>query len=326
MSVETLVLLSTIAFVLAAFFAGSETAIIASDRIRLRHLADKGDRRATLVLKYIANPEYFLSIVLVGTNLGVIGCTTTFTALMIHYWGDSGATFATIALVPTLLIFQEILPKGVFLYYADRLSILSIVPLKVFAVSLYPVIKGFAGATNALTRLFGFRQMDRKMTMTMEELLFHLESSTRAGAIGPDTMTLASRAFEIVDFSAKDVMLPLGDVVMVENGLGNDAYRRVFARERFSRMPVYEGERRNVVGFVSIHNLLKARHSREDRPVVEPPYVVDAATPVVEIMVRMKNQGCHMAMVRDSAGRIVGMTTLEDILERLVGAIADEFH
>ena len=327
MSIGALALLSAIAFVLASFFAGSETAIIASDRIRLRHLADKGDRRAKLVLKYIGSPEYFLSIVLVGTNLGVIGCTSTFTAIMIRSFGDSGATYATIILVPVLMVFQEILPKGVFLYYANRLAILSILPLRVFAVVFYPVIKVFAGSTNALIRLFGFRQMDRKVTMTMEELLFHLESSTRAGAIGPNTMELASRAFEIVDFTAKDVMLPLEDVVMVENGLGNDAYRQIFARERFSRMPVYEGNRWNVVGFLSIHNLLKASYSREEELVVEPLYVVEATTPVVEMMVRMKSQGCHMAMVRGSRGkRMVGMTTLEDILERLVGAIADEFH
>jgi CBS domain containing-hemolysin-like protein len=262
----------------------------------------------------------------VGTNFGMIGCTTTFTAIMINYFGDSGATVATITLVPALLIFQEILPKGVFLYYADRASILSIFPLKFFAIALYPIIKGFAELTNFFARLFGVRDIDRKVRMTMEELLFHLESSTKAGAIGDDTMTLASRAFEMAGFTANDVTLPLDRVVMAEEGLGSDAYRQIFARERFSRLPVYRGDRQNVVGFLSIHNLLRARHPRQHQPVIEKPYVVSAHTPIVEMMIRMKSQGCHMAMVRDDEGKIVGMTTLEDILERLVGAIADEFH
>jgi CBS domain containing-hemolysin-like protein len=326
MSIEFLGISSVVAFLLAAFFAGAETAILVSDRIRLRHIAGKGDTRAKLLLKYIDNPEYFLSIVLVGTNLGVVGCTSTFTAIMISYFGDSGATIATLILVPTLMVLQEILPKGVFLYYADRASILSIVPLKFFAVALYPIIKSFAELSNFLARLFGVHKMDRKVRMTMEELLFHLESSTKAGEISADTMTMASRAFAMVESLAGDVMLPLGRVVMAKDGMSIEEYKQIFLRERFSRIPIYRGDQQNVIGFLSIHNLLRARHPLQDGPVIEEPYVVFADTPIVQMMIRMKNQGCHMAMVRDKEDRIVGMTTLEDILERLVGAIADEFH
>jgi len=256
-SIEILATISVVTFLLAAFFAGSETAIIASDRIKVRHLADKGDRRASLLLKYIDNPEYFLSIVLVGTNLGMIGCTTTFTAIMIHYYGESGASIATAILVPSLMVFQEILPKGIFLYYADRASILSIVPLKIFAVTLYPVIKSFAELTNFLARMFGVGQMDRAVQMSMEELLFHLKSSTQAGVIADDTMSLASRAFDMMDFSARDVMIDLDRVVMVPEGLSVEDYRKLFADERFSRFPVYRDDRQNIVGFLLIHNLLK---------------------------------------------------------------------
>ena len=326
MSIDTLGMIAALSFVLASFFAGAETAIIASDRIRLHHLSAKGDRRASLLLKYINNPEYFLSIVLVGTNLGMIGCTTTFTAVMIHYFGESGASIATAILVPSLMIFQEILPKGIFLYYADRAAILSIVPLKAFAIVLYPVIKSFAELTNLLARMFGVRKMDRAVQMTMEELLFHLESSTRAGVIGDETMRLASRAFDMMEVTAGEVMIDIDRVVMVEEGRTEEAYRQAFAESRFSRLPVYRGDRGNVVGFLSIHSLLKTRHPRKEAALLEPPYFVDASTPVAGMMVRMKEQGCHMAVVRDSSGRVSGMTTLEDILERLVGAIADEFH
>ncbi|MDH3215519.1 MAG: CNNM domain-containing protein [Candidatus Krumholzibacteria bacterium] len=326
MSVEVLSVISAVAFLIAAFSAGAETAIIACDRVRLRHRAGKGDNRARLLLQYIKNPEYLFSIVLIGTNLGMIGCTTTFTAIMIHYFGDSGATIATAILVPSLLIFQEILPKGVFLYYADRASVLSILPLKLFAITLYPVIRGFAEFTNFLAAAFGVRKMDRKVRMTMQELLFHLESSTRAGAIPSDTMQLASRAVELIDFSAKDVMLPLDKVVMAEEGMTTEEYRQIFAQEHFSRLPIFRHDRQNVVGYLSIHNLLRAGHSRRGAPVIESPYLVSMDTPIVGMMIRMKNQGCHMAMIRDEQGAILGMTTLEDILEQLVGAIVDEFH
>jgi hypothetical protein len=194
MSIGLMALISAVAFLSASFFAGSETAIIASERIRLRHLAATGDRRARLLLDYIHNPQYFLSIVLVGTNLGMIGCTATFTAIMIELYGDSGASLATLILVPSLLVFQEILPKAVFLYYADKAALMSILPLKFFAVSLFPIIKFFSGASVFLARMFGVGKMDRKVTMTMEELLFHLQGSTDAGLISPQTMELAARA------------------------------------------------------------------------------------------------------------------------------------
>lgn len=326
MTVGLLASISAIAFLLAAFFAGSETAIIAADRVRLRHLADRGDTRAKLLLKYIRSPEYFLSIVLVGTNLGVVGCTATFTVIMIGYFGDTGATVATAILVPSLLIFQEILPKGVFLYYSHQAAILSILPLRFFAVALYPIIKSFAELSNFLARLFGVRRMDSKVRVTMEELLFHVEGSTKAGAIPADTKNLVSRAVELMDFSARDVMSPVDRVVMVEEGLPLESYQDVFSKENFSRLPVFSGDRQKIVGVLSIHNLLRARHGMRLNPVLEDPYIVPPDTPIVEMMVRMKDQGCHMAMVKDRDRGIVGMTTLEDILERLVGAIADEFH
>jgi putative hemolysin len=326
MNIELLGLIAAISFLIAAFFAGSETAIIALDRVRLRHKANRGDVKARLLLRYVHNPEYLLSLVLVGTNLGKIGCTTTFTAIMIHYFGTSGTTIATLILVPSLLIFQEILPKGIFLYYPNRTSFAAIYPLRFFAGVLYPIVKAFAGLMSFLLRVFRIRKMDPKVRMTMEELLFHLESSQKAGAIGADTVTLASRAIGIAAVVAKDVMLPLDRVVMAEEGRTIDQYRRIFARERFSRLPIYRGDRQNVVGILSIHSLLVGRQAATGALAVEAPYVVSAQTPVAEIMVRMQNYGSHTAMVSDEHGRIIGMATLEDILERLVGALADEFH
>jgi CBS domain containing-hemolysin-like protein len=326
MSVEILLVISAVAFLMAAFFAGSETAIIASDRIRLRHLSRQGDRRARLVLDYVKNPEHFLSIVLAGTNLGMIGCTAAFTAVMIRRYGDSGEWFASLILVPSLLIFQEIVPKVIFLYYAERASILSIIPLKVFAISLYPVIKALSWLSNMLARAVGVGRVDRRVTMTMEELLFHLRGSGEAGLISSDTVALASRASELMDFTAADVMVPLDRVVMAESGLSRSEYRSVFKRERFSRLPIYRGDRQNVVGFLFVHSFLKVRGQQNEPLTFDRPYIVRAGDPIVGMLVRMKNQGCHMAMVRGEHGKLVGMTTLEDILERLVGAIADEFH
>jgi len=326
MSVEIMGFISFVAFLLAAFFAGAETAILTTDPVRLRHHQEQGDRRAKLLLGYKENPEYFLSVVLVGTNLGVVGCTSAFTAVMITYFGDAGATAATIILVPTLMVFQEIIPKGIFLYYAQTAAILSIYPLRLFAGLLYPIIIAFSGLANLIVRVFRADASPRPARMTMEELLFHLRDSRDDGIISAETMALASRAQEWIRFSVRDVMLPLDKVVMLPDGQSIAEYQEAFAGERFTRVPVYRTDRQNVVGILSIHNLLKARRPQEEGLDLETPYVVGVDTPIVSVLVRMKDQGSHMAIIEDGSGRISGITTLEDILERLVGAIADEFH
>jgi putative hemolysin len=312
-------------FLLAAFFAAAETAIIAADRVKIRHLAAKGNKPAKELLKLFANPGDSLSLVLVGTNLGVIGCTSTLTGILVARYGSSGAVVSTAVLVPLLLIFEEIIPKGVFLYYANRAAILSVYTLKFFGVLLFPLVRLFSLFSNGLLKLLRAGTVDSRVQMSAEELLFHLKESRDAGLIPKDTLTLASKAFELLDLKAKDVMIPIRDVVMVGEGLDIEEYEKVFFETRFSRIPVYRGSRDNFVGILSMQSFLEAHGPQEGPPELEEPYEVGAETPVSEILVRMQNQGCHMAMVRGENG-LAGMTTLDDVLVRLVGALSDEFH
>jgi CBS domain containing-hemolysin-like protein len=325
-SVEVLAVISIVAFLLTGFFAGAETALIAADRVKIRHLAARGSKPAAAVLDLVGNPGYFLSLVLIGTNLAEIGCASTFTAIVVSYLGDSGATVATAILVPAILMFGEIIPKGLFLYYSDRAAILSIYPLKLLGVVLFPVVRLFYGASNLLVRIMGVSSVDQRTQLTGGELLFHLKESRDAGAIPKDTLTLASRAFEFLELKAGDVMIPIRNVVMAEDGKDIDEYERVFFETRFTRIPVYRGSRDAVVGILAVQGLLEARPSRGIADVLEDPYEVSVDTPVSEILVRMRQQGCHMAIVRGREGGLVGMTTLEDVVERLMGAMSDEFH
>ncbi len=326
MSVPVLGVLSLLGFLVTAFFAASETAIIAADRVRIRHLAARRTKRAAELLELFADPGYFLSLVLVGTNLAVIGCTSAFTAVLVSYLGDSGAAAATAILVPVLLIFAEIIPKGVCLYYAERAALFSVYPLKFFGVLLFPIVKSFSLISSGLLRLLHAKGAGSRIQMTAEELFFHLKDSREAGLIPKDTLAMASRALEFLDVTAKDVMIPVIDVVMVETGLDLEEYERIFFETRFTRLPVYQRSKDDFVGVLSIRSLLEARGPQEGRPLLEDPYEVGTEAPVSEILVHMRNQGGHMAMVRDNEGTIVGMTTLEDVLERLVGAMSDEFH
>jgi putative hemolysin len=314
-----------VAFVLGAFYSGSETAFIAADRIRLRHLAHKKNRRAQLALRYMDDPEHLLSAVLVGTNLAVIGCTAAFTAIATRHYGESGSTVATLVLVPAVLIFNEVIPKGLFLHYANRATLVSVGPLHVLSAIFYPVIKLLSSVTHLLTHLLPEPASGRRLNVTMEELLFHIGDSRDAGLISPETMILAKRAVELRDLRVADVMKPIDEAVMIDHDATMESIAHVFEKEGFSRLPV-RGSGGEVVGIVSVHEVLKARSVGELRKTLIPPQVVTTDAPIVDVLFRMKDRGRHMAVVQDEAKKTVGMTTMEDILEKFVGAIADEFN
>lgn len=326
MSDQTLIVIAIVTFVIAAFYAGSETAFIAADRIRLRHLANKGNRRAQRVLALLDDPEYFLSAVLVGTNLAVIGCTTVFTALMTRHFGDSGDEITTIVLVPLILVFEEIIPKGLFLYYANRAALMSVDLLRILTAILYPVVKFFSYIADLVTRALPGHKAAGTFNVSMEELLFHIGDSKEAGLIAPETSLLVERAIELKKLTALDVMTPLDRIVMLDADLPVDSYSAVFAREGFSRCPVYRGERTNVIGVISIHEYMSTGDPARVRDNLISPYLISVDTPIVDVLFEMRERGRHMAMITNAGGTIVGLTTLEDILERFVGAIADEFH
>ncbi len=326
MSDLSLGIISLVSFILGAFFSGCETAFIASDPIRLRHMSKGGSRKARTVLTFLDNPQYLMSSVLVGTNLSVIGCTATFTAVLTRRFGETGASAAVVVLVPLFLIFNEILPKGIFLYYSARAAMLSAYPLKIFSIVLYPVIKAFSSTTDFLVKAAGIDLKAQRMNISMDELLFHLEDSEEAGLISPETLDMVSRAVKLRRLSASEIMIPLEDVDMVESGQSIDAFKEALSRSGFSRLPVFRGTRSNITGILSIHKLLAAEDPREGEMELEATYVVSLKSSIEEILLKMQNQGCHMAFVEKDGGLIVGMLTLEDILERLVGAIEDEYH
>jgi CBS domain containing-hemolysin-like protein len=314
-----------VTFALGAFYSGSETALIACNRIRMRHLADKGDKRAAHVIRLLDDPEYFLSAVLVGTNLAVIGCTTTFTAICTIHFGARGETVATLVLVPFFLLFNEIIPKGLFLYYANRTALGGVYALRALSTLLYPVIMLFSTFADLVTRLLPGKSEGRKIHLTMEELLFHIGDSGEAGLIPLETTILSKRAIELKELRAGDVMVSLDRVKMADYESSMEQFRVAFSNSGYSRLPVYRGDRRNVVGVVSVHELMRINNPDELRAQLVAPYSISPETPIVAILFEMKEQGRHMGVIRRD-GEVVGMITLEDILERFVGAIADEFN
>lgn len=319
-------IVAAVSFVFSGLYSGSETAFIAADRIRLQHLAARGDRRARKVLVLLNDPGYLMSALLVGTNLSVIACTTAFTAIATARWGASGAGLATLILVPSMLIFAEIIPKGLFLYYASRAALLSVDALTAATRLLKPLVWVFSELARVCVRALPDLEVEGVSPgIKQADVLYHIADSREAGLISPQTNALVDRALSLQHLSIRDVLRPLGEVAMIDADAPAESYAAAFARHGYSRMPLYRGERSNVVAVMSANDFMHAPDVVRLRDALPAAEVFPADTPLVDILVTMREQGCHMVFVREN-GTIVGMTTLEDILERFVGAIADEFH
>lgn len=323
LSDRVLWVIAAVSLFLSAFYSGSETAFIACDRIRMRHLVERGNANARHVLHMLDRPGHLLSAVLVGNNLANIACTTVVTGIFTHHYGARGATIATLILVPVMLIFCEIIPKGLFLTYKNRAALAAVNLLRFLTVLLYPVVWAFAKLSDLLARLLPHAAGERGMQT--EDLLFHIADSREAGLIAHETKMLVDRALALQDLRAGDVVVPLEEVVMLDADAPVETYAATIAREGFSRFPLYRGSRERVVAVMSVHEYMTAPDLDELRARLRPPEQVDVDTPITDILVSMRERGRHMVTIA-SGGRVVGMTTLEDILERFVGAIADEFH
>lgn len=325
MSDFNLIILALVAFAVGVFNSGCETALFAADRIRLRHLTTLGSRRAQRVLDLTARPERFLSTILVGYNLAEVGCTTLCTALAARHFGESAATIVTVTLVPVWLLFNQIIPKGLFLSYATQGAVAGVDVVRVLSVILYPVSRPIALFSRLLTRSLPVRPSSRLLNVSQEELLFHIGDSRSAGLIAPETTVLIDRAIELKELAVGSVMTPLSSVVMLDADAPAVTYAEIIAREKFSRYPVYRGDRGNVVGVLSVHEYVTAHDREALRVNLRPPYGVPEDARLSDVLQQMREGGRHMALIRRADGACIGITTLDDILKRLVGVIVDEF-
>jgi putative hemolysin len=317
----SLIVAAFVMFALGVIASGCETAFFAADRIRLRHLAATGSKRARRALDMTSDPERVLATLLAVYNVAEVGCSAVCTALATRWFGESAITVVTIALVPIWLVFNQIIPKALFLSYATTATVFFADAIRISSSVLMPLVRPAARLTEALTR----KQAPGEVNVTMEELLIHIGDSRSAGLIAPETTALIDRAIELKALSVRDVMTPLASVVMLDADASPDSYAAIIAREKFSRYPVYRGTRTNVVGVLSVHEYVTAPSRGQLLEHLREPYFVAENARISDIMVHMREQGRHMVMVRDAAGQVIGMTTLDDVLKRLVGVIVDEF-
>jgi len=311
-----------LALVVQGFFSGSEIAIVGSDRLILSARAEAGDRAAARVLKLLEQPTRLVGACLIGTNLAMISGTTLAAIL----FGRLGAPEAVVVAVyaPVSIIFAELIPKSVYHQYANTLAPIVSRPIGAIAIALRPVLFVVEWVTTVLLRLLGINDV-RPHAVRREDIQLLLDNAISTD-IRAEEKEMIQRVFSFSDTSVEDAMIPLIEVVGVPDTATCDDAAAAMVEHGYSRMPVYRRRIDRVVGVVSHHDLLFATDGAAPITAAMKPVVfVPETKRVDELFLELRRKRQRLAVAVDEYGGAVGLISIEDILEEIVGDIEDEF-
>lgn len=310
----------------SAFFSSAETALMTSNKLRIRNLAENGDKRAEKVLEITANTDKMLSAILIGNNIVNLSASALSTTLTLKVFGSSLVGVATGVLTFLILVFGEITPKNVASKNAEDMALKYIGIISVLVIVLTPVIYVVNKVAGIVISLFVKNNDDNNM-VTEDELRAMVEVSHEDGVIEKEEKKMIVNVVDFGDTVAGDIMLPRVDMVMVSVESSYEEILKIFREERYTRIPVYEESPDNVIGILNVKDFLliedKENFSVKEH-LREPLYTYEYKK-TSSLMVDMRKTGANIVIVLDEYGTTVGLITLEDMLEEIVGEIRDEF-
>lgn len=312
---------------LSAFFSSSETALTTVNQIRMRTLADNGDKRAARVLHVTGNPGKMLSAILIGNNIVNLSASSISTSLAIHLFGNTGAGIATGILTFLILIFGEVTPKTMATIKADSMSLTAAAPIEFLMKILTPVIFIINKLSLGLMFLLHVNIKDAQKKMTEEELRTIVDVSQENGVIEHEERDMIHNLFDFGDAEAKEIMVPRIDMTFVQADATYQEVLDIFRQDMFTRLPVYEDSTDNVIGIINMKDFLLQNDTPEFsvRNLLREPYFTYEHKNTADLFLEMRKSSISLAIVLDEYGVTAGLITLEDLLEEIVGEIRDEY-
>ena len=310
----------------SAYFSGSEISLASVNRIHMISRASKGSKGAERVLKILDNFDETLSVLLIGNNIVNIGCATLSAVIAAQIWGTAAVSLSAIFTTVILFIFGEMLPKCFARSCNERFAEVASAPLLFLMKLLKPLSVFFTALSSAVSRPFK-KHAEEQVTMTEDELNDIVENISEEDGFDEDTGRLVKSAMKFSSSSAREVMVPWEQVLTIRTSLKTPQILEVIENSVHSRIPIVDREG-NIKGILQIRKFLKAYTKFKSNvilaSVMDYPYFVNADTPIDELLSEMSNHRRNLAVVKDSDGKILGIITVEDILEELVGEIYDE--
>lgn len=325
----SLLFLLFVLLVLSAFFSGTETAFFASNKIKIRHMAEDGDRRAQVARRLMDQPARLISTVLVGNNIVNIGSTALATSLAISIFGDSGAGIATGVMTVLILVFGEITPKTMIARSPEAFALKVSGIINIIGIMFSPIIHSLNFITGILVRLFGGKHIENPL-VTEEEIRMLVNVGQEEGLIDEDEREMIDSIFEFDETLVREVMVPRIDIFAVNVDRTLDDVIKLIIEIGHSRIPVYENTVDNIIGVIYAKDLLgPLLGPRQERPSVRglmrAAYYVPESKKVRDLFDELRKEKVHMAIVLDEYGGTAGLVTIEDLIEEIVGEIQDEF-
>ncbi len=319
------IVIIVICIILSMYFSATETAFSCLNRIRIKNKAESGNKRAALVLRLVDKYDEMLSTILVGNNIVNILCSSVATLLFVNLLKDPdlGATVSTVVITVLLLIFGEISPKTIAKERPEGLAMFSAPILRFLMIVLTPVSFIFKLWQNLISMLI---QSPADQGITEEELLTIVDEAEQDGNLDKDESELIRSAIEFNELEVRDIFTPRIDISAIPADITKEKAAEVFSETGYSRLPVYEGTLDNITGILYLKDFYNNAYNRKTdiHEIIKPVIYVPRSKKISDLRKELQEQQLHIAVVTDEFGGTVGIVTLEDILEELVGEIWDE--
>ena len=320
-------LILVILVLLSAFFSSAETSLTTVNRIRLQALAEEGNKKAANALKTIDNSSKLLSTILIGNNLVNNFASALSTALAIKLMGNGAVGLATGIITVAILVFGEITPKTLAAANAEKLALAYASIIQILMKLLTPAIIVINSICRVFLKLLHVDTDSSLNTMTEMELRTIVDVSHKDGVIEKEERQMIYNVVDFGDSQAKDVMVPRADMVVISETATYAEIREVFQAEKYTRLPVYQDDRANITGILNIKDFFFCDDTKDFKvtDIMYKPHFTYEYKKTSELLMEMQRNSVSISIVLDEYGASVGMISLEDLLEEIVGEIRDEY-
>lgn len=325
------IIIISVLIVFSAFFSLSETALLSVSKIRARHLAETGSKRAKVLIKLLEKPEFFLAAILVGNNIVNISASVLATDAALRFFGKSGAGIAIATGVMTLfiLVFGEVFPKTLASRNAESIALRIANPITMIIGTLKPIVWFLTNVVNFLIVLLGGKERVKHPFVTEEVIKMMVKVGEKEGTIEKHEREMIHKVFEFTDGKAHGVMTPRENIVSIEESETLDVALALINKSGHSRIPVYQRNFDNMIGMIYAKDFLKFRDYELERTkvhqILRPIFVVKAGRAIPSILKELQQKKMNISVVVDNDMKVIGLISIEDILEELVGEIFDEY-
>ena len=323
-------ILFLISLAAAAFFCSAETAFIGMQRLHLKHLVHTNHPKAKIVAKILDKPEKFLATVLLCINFFETAVATLGTVMAVSLWKENlGVAIATIVITILTLIFAELIPKSLAARYGERIALVYARPIEIISTVLYPFVYVLNHIGIRFTRMAG-DSTETRLTISEDEFRTAITVGEAEGVWEEEEAEMLHKAFEFADRPVSEVMQPRTEVTWLRQGTTLAGFLDIYKQYPFSRFPVYKGTTDNVVGVLSIKDVIMAQANQSltlDSPIdelVRPVHFVPETKRLGELLAEMRDNNYHMVAVVDEYGGVAGIAALEQLTQEIMGVIGDE--